>query len=128
MDTLILIMIAVIFGYMVGRSVSNLINAMTFREILKDLGIKDADIEKLREKLDSDEPIKDSITGEIELTPLEIKLEQHQGVIYAYRVKDDQFLGQGKNRDELIESLKKNLTNVRVIVAEENGAKLIQNA
>jgi hypothetical protein len=41
---------------------------------------------------------------------------------------DDQFLGQGKTREELIEHLKKNLSNVRVIVAEENGAKLIQNA
>jgi hypothetical protein len=57
---------------------------------------------------------------------MEIKLEQHQGVIYAYRIDDGQFLGQGVDRDELIESLKKNLANVRLIIAEEHGAKLIR--
>jgi hypothetical protein len=98
-----------------------------FQKILKELGVTDQQLKKLaRDHGMGVEEAKPSI-DEPELTSVEIKLEQHQGVIYAYRIDDDQFLGQGADRDELIESLKKNLTNVRLIIAEEHGAKLIKS-
>jgi hypothetical protein len=117
MDTFVLIVIGFIAGYLMGKTVANWTNTLAFREILKDLGVKDSDIQKLRESPDDDD----------ELDQLEVKIEQHQGQLYAFRLDNEQFLGQGASREELIESLKGKLNNVRVIVSEEHGAKLIQN-
>lgn len=117
MDTIALVIFGFIVGYLMGKAVANWTNTLAFREILKDLGIKDSDIQKLRE-----DPVED------DLDQLEVKIEQHQGVLYAFRLDNDQFLGQGTSREELIESLKGKLNNVRVVVSEEHGAKLIQNA
>jgi hypothetical protein len=116
MDTIALVIFGFIVGYLMGKAVANWTNTLAFREILKDLGIKDSDIQKLRESPDNDD-----------LDQLEVKIEQHQGQLYAFRLDNDQFLGQGASREELIESLKGKLNNVRVIVSEEHGAKLIQN-
>jgi phosphopantothenoylcysteine synthetase/decarboxylase len=117
MDTFILVFLGFVGGYLMGKAVANWTSTIAFREILKDLGVNDADIQKLREKPTDDE-----------LDQLEVKIEQHQGQLYAFRLDNDQFLGQGASREELIESLKGKLNNVRVVVSEEHGAKLIQNA
>ena len=117
MDTIALVIFGFIVGYLMGKAVANWTNTLAFREILKDLGVNDADIQKLREKPTDDD----------ELDQLEVKIEQHQGQLYAFRLDNEQFLGQGASREELIESLKGKLNNVRVIVSEEHGAKLIQN-
>ena len=100
-----------------GKAVANWTSTIAFREILKDLGVNDADIQKLREKPTDDE-----------LDQLEVKIEQHQGQLYAFRLDNDQFLGQGASREELIESLKGKQNNVSVVVSEEHGSKLIQNS
>lgn len=103
--------------------------ALSFREILRDLGVTESQLRRLAEKnsikIPTENP-RDAITGEITVTPIEIRLEQHHGQIYAYRLDTDQFLGQGPDRDALIQRLTENLTNVRLIVAEENGADLLQ--
>jgi hypothetical protein len=128
MDDILILLVGFFIGYLMGRAVSNWVNTISFREILKDLGVTEQQLEKVKAKIDQDLQEVTGADAEVELTSVEIKIEQHQGQMYAYRLDDDQFLGQGKTREELIEHLKKNLSNVRVIVAEENGAKLIQNA
>ena len=103
--------------------------ALSFREILKDLGVTEQQLRRLAEKNDIPVPTenpRDSITGEVTVTPIEIKIEEQQGMLYAYRLDNDQFLGQGTDREALIERLTENLTNVRLIVAEEHGAALIK--
>jgi hypothetical protein len=122
MDAFILIVCGFVVGYLMGKAVANWTSALAFREILQDLGVKDADIERLKSKMD------EADTAAPELEQVEVKIEQHQGLLYAYRCDNDSFLGQGKNREELIEGIKKNLINVKLIITEENGAKLIQNA
>jgi hypothetical protein len=124
MDAFILIVCGFVVGYLMGKTVANWTSALAFREILQDLGVKDADIERLKNKMDEE----DTDTAATELEQVEVKIEQHQGLLYAYRCDNDSFLGQGKTREELIEGIKKNLINVKLIISEENGAKLIQNA
>lgn len=115
-------------GCWLGHKVSGFLMALSFREILKDLGVTDQQLKKLAEKNGIDLPEK--LTEEPEetatLTPIEIRIEQHQGVLYAYRLDNEQFLGQGTDREALINRLKDNLTNVRLIIAEEHGADLLQ--
>ena len=121
-------LIVFILGWYIGHKISGYWMALSFREILKDLGVTEQQLRKLAAKNDIPLPVenpRDSITGEVTLTPMEIRIEEHQGILFAYRLDNDQFLGQGPDRDQLIERLKDNLTNVRLIVAEENGANLI---
>ena len=121
-------LIVFILGWWIGHKISGYWMALSFREILKDLGVTEQQLRKLAAKNDIPLPVenpRDSITGEVTLTPMEIRIEEHQGILFAYRLDNDQFLGQGPDRDQLIERLKDNLTNVRLIVAEENGANLI---
>lgn len=120
--------IAFALGCWIGSSVSRTWMALSFREILRDLGVTEQQLRKLAEKNDiklSPENPKDSITGEVTLTPIEIRIEEHNGCLYAYRLDNGLFLGQGPNREQLIDRLKDNLTNVRLIIAEEHGAGLI---
>jgi hypothetical protein len=60
------------------------------------------------------------------LEPVEITLEQHQGVIYAYRKDTQQFLGQGTDRQGLIDSISKRMTDVRLIIDNADGADLLR--
>jgi len=128
MDEYILILAGFIIGYVVGKAVTNWTNTVAFRELLKDLNVSNDQLMKVKAKIDKDLQDSTDASEEVELTAMEIKVEQHQGQLYAFRKDNDQFLGQGRNREELIEHLKKNLTNVRLIISEEDGGKLIQNA
>lgn len=119
-------LITFIVAFWLGSKLSTIWNRIVFREVLKDLGVTDRQIQKLAQDrgLDYTDPEED-VSAEPELASMEVKLEQHHDMIYAFRLDNDQFLGQGKDREQLIESLKKNLRDVRLIIAEEHGARLI---
>jgi hypothetical protein len=120
--------ITAVVAFIIGWKISNWVSAAAFKGILEDLGVPDHKLEDLINRKYGGK-IEDEATAVnddgIELEVMEIKIEQHQGQLYAFRVEDDRFLGQGKTKDELIGSLTQNLTNVRLIIAEENGAKLL---
>lgn len=117
------IIIALIVGVIIGFKVNELLQVWAFQRILKELGITEQQMRELARKngIVREDPSEDS-----ELPELEVKIEQHQGILFAFRKDTDQFLGQGTDREQLIESLKANLVNVRVIVAREDGADLLQ--
>jgi len=122
-------LVAFALGCWVGSAVSRAWMSLSFREILRDLGVTEQQLRGLAQKNGIGVPVenpRDSITGEVTLTPMEIRIEEHNGCLYAYRLKDHYFLGQGEDREQLIERLKENLTNVRLIISEDNGAKLIK--
>jgi hypothetical protein len=75
------------------------------REFLKELGYDTE--EKLRELHDR---IADKLTADnsaaVDGDPvIKIRLEQHQGVIFAYREDDSTFIGQGNTREDLLASI-----------------------
>lgn len=129
METSLLIVLAFALGWWLGHKATALWLQISFREILRDLGVTEQQLRTLAQKNDIKIPTenpRDSITGEVTLTPMEIRIEEVGGTLYAYRLDNSQFLGQGTDREALIERLKENLTNVRLIVAEENGAGFIK--
>jgi len=121
--------VAFALGWFIGGKLTAAWMRLTFREILKDLGVTDQQLKKMAQDngiiLPSDAADPEPETETAKLTPIEIRIEEHQGVLYAYRLDNDQFLGQGPDKEALIQRLTQNLTNVRLIVAEEHGAKLI---
>jgi hypothetical protein len=125
METLILILIAFVFGWYAGSWVTTHLLALSFRQILTDLGIKNSQLRQLAENVGVDVPDANTLDGD-QLTPLEVTIEQHQGVLYAYRKDTKQFLGQGTDREGLIDSISKRMDNVRLIIDQQDGADLLQ--
>jgi hypothetical protein len=70
----------------------------------------------------------DDVEGASDHAVVDVKLEQVGTEIFAYRKSDNQFLAQGSNADSLIERLNQNLTPCKVVVAQEDGADLLQKS
>jgi hypothetical protein len=114
------IILVLILGIVIGMKVNSYIQMMAMKQLLQDLGIKDQDLKDLIKRNLGEE---DQEPG---LEVVEVKLEQHQGVIYAYRKDNDIFLGQGADRDSLIQRLNETMTSCKVIVTQQDGADLLQ--
>ena len=115
-----------LLAFIVGFRIAEALHQMAFRKIMEELGIKESQLRDLARKNGlklEDEP---DPKADPELELIEVKLEQHQGQIYAFRTDTDQFLGQGTDRESLIAALKQRLNNVRLVISEENGANLIK--
>ena len=127
MELLILVVIAFAFGWYAGSWVTTHLLALSFRQILNDLGVKNEQLRKLATDVGIELPAvnADTATGDT-LVPLEVTIEQHQGVLYAYRKDTKQFLGQGTDREGLIDSISKRMTDVRLIIDQQDGADLLQ--
>lgn len=115
------IIIAIAVGIFIGRWIQTLIDQWAMKSLLKDLGVQDSELERVRRKIEQEQE-QDS---EPELTEISVKIEKIGTMLYAYELDNDQFLAQGRDREELLENLKHNLTNVRITVAKEHGADLI---
>jgi hypothetical protein len=61
-----------------------------------------------------------------EFPNLEIKIEQHGELMFAYRKDSGLFLAQGKTRDELIAMISEKVSNVTLVIAEADGAALVK--
>jgi hypothetical protein len=127
MEILIAVIIAFAFGWYLGSWVTTHLLALSFRQILTDLGVKNEQLRALAEDVGIELPAvnENTATGD-PLTPLEVIIEQHQGVLYAYRKDTKQFLGQGTDRQGLIDSISKRMTDVRLIIDQADGADLLQ--
>jgi len=126
-ETAIILVLAFAAGWYLGSWVTTHLLALSFRQILEDLGIKNDQLRQLARDVGADIPdaAVNTVHGE-ELKPVEITIEQHQGVLYAYRKEDQQFLGQGTDREGLIASVTKRLQGVRLKISDQDGADLLQ--
>ncbi len=97
-----------------------------FRQLLRALKVTEEDLLRAMIKIQSKEWQLDDVEGTKDHTVVDVKLEQQGTQIFAYRKSDDQFLAQGTDADSLIERLNQNLTPCRVVVAQEDGADLLQ--
>jgi hypothetical protein len=127
MELLIAVLIAFAFGWYAGSWVTTHLLALSFRQILNDLGVKNEQLRKLALDVGVDVPdVNENTATGVTLVPLEVTIEQHQGVLYAYRKDTKQFLGQGTDREGLIDSISKRMTDVRLIIDTADGADLLQ--
>ena len=112
-------------GWILGWKINDALRTTAVRHLLKELGVTDKDLRAAAARngiqiVDAPDTAAEDL--------VEIKLEQQGTEIFAYRKSDDQFLAQGSNADSLIERLNQNLTPCRVVVAQEDGADLLQKS
>ena len=118
--------IAAAVGIFIGWQASKKVHLDGFRQLLRALKVTEQDLLRAMIKIQSKEWQLDEPEGAKDDTIVDVKLEQVGTAIYAYRKSDDQFLAQGSDADSLIERLNQNLTPCRVVVAQEDGADLLQ--
>jgi len=121
--TLIEIIVVSVAAFWLGSKVTQLTQTWAFRKVLEELGVTDQQLRALAEREGIRVPAPEEAKPDLAI--VEIRIEKMGEMLFAYRLDNDQFLGQGADKDKLIESLKHNLTNVRVIIAKEDGADYI---
>ena len=125
MDMIELILAALV-GILIGWTASKKVHLDGFRQLLRALKITEDDLLRAMIKIQSREWQLDDHEGSKDDAIVDVKLEQQGTQIFAYRKSDDQFLAQGTDADSLIARLNENLTPCRVVVAQEDGADLLQ--
>ena len=115
-----------LLGIFIGWRAASHVHLDGFRQLLKALKITEQDLLRAMIKIQSREWQLDDHEGTKDDAIVDVKLEQVGTAIYAYRKSDDQFLAQGIDADSLIARLNENLTPCRVVVAQEDGADLLQ--
>jgi hypothetical protein len=115
-----------LLGILIGWQAAKRVHLQGFRELLRALKVTEADLLRAMIKIQSGEWQLEEPEGTKDETVVDVKLEQVGTAIYAYRKSDDQFLAQGSDADSLIARLNQNLTPCKVVVAQEDGADLLQ--
>ena len=117
-----------LLGIFIGWRAASHVHLDGFRQLLKALKITEQDLLRAMIKIQSREWQLEDPEGTKDETIVDVKLEQQGTEIYAYRKSDNQFLAQGSDAASLIERLNQNLTPCRVVVAQEDGADLLQKS
>ena len=125
MDMTELIIVGLV-GIFFGWQASKRMHIQGFQELLKALKVTEEDLLRAMIKIQSREWQLNDHEGAKDSTVVDIKLEQQGTEIFAYRKSDNQFLAQGTDAESLIERLNQNLTPCKVVVAQEDGADLLQ--
>jgi hypothetical protein len=125
MDMTELIIVGLV-GILIGWQAAKRVHLQGFRELLRALKVTEQDLLRAMIKIQSGEWQLEDPEGTKDETVVDVKLEQVGTAIYAYRKSDDQFLAQGSDAASLIERLNQNLTPCKVVVAQEDGADLLQ--
>ena len=126
-----LIIVAFISFYL-GAKCKGIIMIMTFRKLLQDLGISQQHLREfaLRHgiELPQEDPSQEPAAAAPEADSTEIRIEQHQGQLFAWRVSDNTFMAQGADREGLFRSLEARFGASRWIVKKDEGADLIRES
>ena len=119
------LVIVFILGAVIGGRLTHNIMMSATKRLLQDLGIKEQDLRRFAEKQGIHLPDTPEDAAP-ELTLVEITLEQQGEQIFAYRKDDSTFLGQGHDKESLIEAIAHRMKDVRLVIAEQDGAELLQ--
>jgi hypothetical protein len=124
-ETVLVVVVLMSLGFIIGAWISSIFYRSVIREFLKELGYDTP--EKLRELHDR---IADRLTADnsaaVDGDPvIKIRLEQHQGILFAYREDDSTFIGQGNTREDLLASIMHRIRGCTVEIV--NGELLREN-
>ena len=104
-ETVIVVVVLMTLGFVIGAWCSSIFHRTIMREFLRELGYDTE--EKLRELHDrlARKLTADNSAASAGKPVIKIRLEQHQGIIFAYREDDQTFIGQGNTREDLLASI-----------------------
>jgi hypothetical protein len=104
-ETVLIVVVLMSLGFIIGAWVSSIFHRSIMREFLKELGYDTPEkLLELHERL-ARKLIQDNSAASAGEPVIKIRLEQHQGILFAYREDDSTFLGQGLTREDLVASI-----------------------
>lgn len=113
-------------GWWIGSKITGYFQLQVFKQILIDLKISNSELIRVARK-DAPQFVQEQLdelesqanaANESTLEQIDIKVEKHSDTLYAFRKDNDQFLGQGSTKDELITAMSQRMKNVRLTVVE----------
>ena len=119
-----------VIAFYAGWKISQAWHINSFREILNDLNISPQRLHELMEEkgIEREAPLLNAEEDDGSHLPvLEVVVEQQPEGLFAYRKDNKLFIAMGKDRDTLMQAMIDNLSNVRVVIAKEDGADLISS-
>lgn len=123
---LLLICVAALAGA-VGFQIAALMYQAIFADMLEKLGVTEEQIRKLGKSLGEELGQDTSMFDEdnSDLPTVHIKIEKHNDTLYAFRKDNDEFMGQGSTKEELIMRLAEKQKEIRLIVDRADGADYV---
>lgn len=133
---IIAFIVVFIVGIVVGSWITNLYHQIMIKMVLQDMGFDNRDkLKQLSDRLLADLKAKDpeaydkfvaaqEAKGRTipDTAAVKIRLEQHQGAIFAYREDNSEFVGQGTDQQTLVDSIAHRLRGVTIEIT--NGELL----
>ena len=121
-DTLSFIIVFACGAY-IGYKLNEMLMVHIFRKMLEDAGITDAQLNQFanhwRAKLGTED---ESVT----LEDVEVKIEKHNDQLYAFKLENNEFIAQGKTKEDLLKAIEQRMTNVKLIISPEHGAEFVK--
>ena len=119
-DTLAFL-IGCLVGIFVGWKINDRFHTSLTTDLLKTVGVTESDLRQAINRLQNDS------SEDGELPRVEVRIEEVDGGLYAYRIDTQEFLGQGTDQTTLIDRIKElNKTNFILVVSQSNGADLLK--
>lgn len=122
MESIIELCIVFMLGWYVGSRVTAAFQLNAFKQILQDLGVKNKDLRAMARNNGLDLPEEPAA---VPMTEHEIVIEKHGDELYAFRVDNNEFLGQGPDRDSLVKRIAERYSNTRFTIKE--GAEHVKS-
>lgn len=123
MDGILLLAAVFAAGWFIGSRLTAAFHIRLFKMILEDLKISNKDLIRVAREngagfITEEQEARLAAAEAADLEHIEIKVEKHGDMLYAFRVDNDKFLGQGTSRDALIAEMAHHIKNVRCTVVE----------
>lgn len=118
---LLAFLIGCLVGGFVGWRINDQLHTSLTTDLLKTVGVTEYDLRQAITKLQGDS------SEDGELPKVEVRIEEVDGGLYAYRIDTQEFLGQGTDQTTLLDSIKElHKTNFILVVSQSNGADLLK--
>ena len=123
MDDALLALLIFAAGMYLGYKLNELMMVWVFRKMLDDAGITTKQLDQFADHWKAKLGTEDD---SLELENVEIKIEQHHDQLYAFHVESNEFIAQGKTKEDLLTAIETRMTNVKLIISKENGAEFVK--
>jgi hypothetical protein len=121
------LLIALVAFYL-GWRAADIVLTASFSKILEELKVSESDLKKTAERLGVEAGVIAEYK-EDDANAVDIKIEQHQGRYYAYRVDGDEFVAQGDTPENLLSQILERLpAGSRVTVDRSRGGDIMDLA
>lgn len=108
-------------GLVIGWRVCEWFMTTAFTSLMQKLDIKDQQLEAIHSEITGQPAVK------VGRTRIQIRLECHADTLYAFRADTEQFLGQGRDQDELFQVIQKRFPTENFVV-QGADAELLQKS